>query len=124
VKVVGPLQPAGRLLNVPEMPNPVIDRPSLEVNVMLSVWLEPMATDTLEAEGVPTTVSSAPVVPLSVPTPPLGLVAVPVPVPEPPVLPVTLAAPYAVPLLLLPQGELMSQPVTASSVTRPNRSER
>jgi hypothetical protein len=108
------------------MPNPVIDRPSLEAKVMLTVWFEPTATDTLEVEGVATTESSVPVVPLSPPTPPLGLVGLPLPPvpPVPPVLPVTLAAPYAVPLLLLPHGELMSQPDSARSAAKPKRSDR
>jgi hypothetical protein len=77
------------------MPNPVIERPSLEVKVTLNVWLEPTATDKLDVDGVATTESSVPVVPLSLPTPPFGLVAVPLPplLPLPPVLPVTLAAP-------------------------------
>jgi hypothetical protein len=116
----------GSVLKLPEMPNPVIDRPSLEANVMLIVWFEPTATDTLEVEAVATTVSSVPAVPLSPPTPPLGLVVLPLPPvpPLPPVLPVTLAAPYAVPELLLPQGELMSQPDIARSVARPKRSDR
>jgi hypothetical protein len=126
VNASGPLQPAGSVLKLPEMPNPVIDRPSLEANVMPIVWFEPTATDTLEFEAVAMTVSSVPVVPLSPPTPPLGLVAVPLPPvpPVPPVLPARLAAPYAVPLLLLPQGELMSQPDTARSVARLKRSDR
>ena len=54
------------------MPKPVIGRPSLEVKVMLAVWLDPTATDTLAAEGVATMVLS---------------------VPAPPALPVTLAEP-------------------------------
>jgi hypothetical protein len=125
VKVVGPLQPAGSRPKVPDTPNPVMDRPSLDVNVMLAVWLDPTATDTLEEDGVATMVSSVPVVPLSPPTPPLGLVVLPVPVPPlPPVLPVRLAAPYAVPLLLLPHGELISQPETTRSATTLKRSER
>src|SRR5579863_2024870 len=125
LKVAGPLQPAGSRPKVPDTPKPVMDRPSLDVKVMLAVWLDPTATDTLDEEGVATMVSSVPVVPLSPPTPPLGLVVLPVPVPPvPPVLPVTLAAPYAVPLLLLPHGELMSQPETVSSVARLKRSER
>jgi hypothetical protein len=115
------------MLKVAEMPKPVIDRPSLEVNVMLTVWLDPTATDAPDVDGVATMVSSVPVVPLSPPTPPGGLVVLPVPLPLPPlppVLPVTLAAPYAVPLVLLPQGELISQPETMSRVARLNRSER
>lgn len=64
-KVPGPLQPAGSVARLPEIPNPDIGLPSLEVNVMLSVCLAPTVTDMVPAtEAVAITVSLLPVGPL------------------------------------------------------------
>jgi hypothetical protein len=52
VNLLGPLQPAGSAPKLPEIPNPVIASPSLEVKVMLIVWLAPVATETPAAEVV------------------------------------------------------------------------
>ena len=43
VKVARPLQPAGSRPKVADTPKPVMDRPSLDVKVMLVVWLDPTA---------------------------------------------------------------------------------
>ena len=114
-KLVGPLQPAGSVPKLPEIPNPDIARPSLEVKVILIVCLTPTMTDTVPAtEGVPTTESVLPVGP---PPPPIGLpVGAP---PAPPVPPLgTLTEPMLLPV------ELDPQPDTSSSTQAPRRSER
>jgi hypothetical protein len=90
LKLLGPLQPAGSVPKLPEIPKPDIGIPSLEANVMLTVRLAPMTTDTAPVEGVATTKLSVPereLLPLN-PTVPPAPVAVPV---VPPV--VTAAAP-------------------------------
>jgi hypothetical protein len=115
-KVVGPLQPAGSVPKLPEIPKPDMARPSLEVKVMLIVRLTPTMTDTVPAtEGVPTTESVLPVGPLP---PPMGLPVGPPPVPPVPPPPGTLMEP-----LLLPV-ELDPHPETISSAQAPRRSER
>jgi hypothetical protein len=71
------------VLKLPEMPKPDIGIPSLEANVMVTVWLAPMATDTAPVEGVATTKLSVPVrelLPLNPTVPPVPE-AVPVPLP-------------------------------------------
>jgi len=65
LRAPGPLQPAGSVARLPEIPNPDIALPSLEVNVMLSVCLAPTVTDIVpETEAVAITVSLLPVGPL------------------------------------------------------------
>jgi hypothetical protein len=62
VRLLGPLQPAGRFPRVPDTPNPEIGKPSLEVNAMLMVCFAPTTTDTRPAtEGVATTALLLPV---------------------------------------------------------------
>jgi hypothetical protein len=83
VRPAGPLQPAGRVVpRLPDIPNPEIAFPSLEVNVMLTACWAPTTTETAVAEGVATTELLLPVGPLP---PPIGLPVGPPPVP--PVLP-------------------------------------
>jgi hypothetical protein len=94
LKLLGPVQPAGCVPDVCEIPNPDIGRPSLDANVMLTVRLAPTTTDTVPEEGVATTKLSVPECEL----PPLNP-TVPVPLPPvPPVVPVEVTE--AVPLLL------------------------
>jgi hypothetical protein len=110
----GPLQPVGSVPKLPDIPNPDIAFPSLEVNVMLTVRLAPTTTETLAAEGVATTKLLLPVSP---PPPPMGL-----PVGPPPVPPVPPPGVLMVPLLL--PVELDPQPETSSSAQAPRSSER
>src|ERR1700730_11032906 len=57
---VGPLQPAGSEPKVSELSKPVIERPSLDAKVMLSVRFAPTAVARTAADGVATTRSSVP----------------------------------------------------------------
>ena len=62
----GPDQPGGRTAPLAfEMPNPVIVRPSLEVNVTLMVLVVPTSTDTKLLGAVATTLSWVPLTPLA-----------------------------------------------------------
>lgn len=71
VNLPGPLQLVGSVDKLPEIPNPVMALPSLEVNVTLIVCLVPTTTETIPAtEGVATTELLVPVIPLP---PPIGL---------------------------------------------------
>jgi hypothetical protein len=111
-KVLGPLQPVGSAR--PEIANPEIASPSLEVNVTATVWVAPMTTDTVPAmEGVATTESS---LPFSPPPPPVGMVPPVPPVPPPPVLP---SDPTLLLVELNPQ-----QPDSSRRQKTPRRSER
>ena len=113
-KGVGPLQPVGSV--VPEIANPEIARPSLEVKVTLTVWLAPVTTDTVPAmEEVATTESLVPVSPVPPPEPAL-------PGPVLPVLPVLPVVTLAVPVVLL--MELAPQPDKTRRKKAPTRSER
>jgi len=95
LKLPGPLQPAGSVPKLPEIPNPEIALPSLEVNVMLIVCRAPTATDTVPpTETVAITES---LLPLRRPGPLIGSPGGLLP-PVPPVAAVTL---LIVPLLLL-----------------------
>jgi hypothetical protein len=73
------------------MPKPDIGIPSLEANVILTVWLAPMTTEMAPVEGVATTKLSVPereLLPLNPTVPPV----LPVPLAVPAVLPVVTAA--------------------------------
>jgi hypothetical protein len=60
LKFAGAVQPAGQV--VPEIANPVIGKPSLEVKVMLSVCVVPTrAVSVPDTAAVATTVSRVPV---------------------------------------------------------------
>src|ERR1700722_3379056 len=73
-----PLPPVGSV--VPEISNPEIARPSLEVKVTLTVWLAPTTTDTVPAmEEVATTESLVPLSPLLPPLPAFPGPVLPVP---------------------------------------------
>jgi hypothetical protein len=118
-RLLGPLQPAGRVdPRLPDIPNPEIALPSLELKLILTVCWAPTTTETLPAtEGVATTKLLLPVGPV---LPPIGL-----PVGPPPVLPVPLVPPpveLVGPLSLL--YELDPQPETSNSEQTPRSSER
>ena len=100
------------------MPNPVIASPSLELNVTLTVWLAPTATDTSDGvrcgdDRVVRAGACCPRHPRRRSGPwscrrrrcPSYRRR----------LPETLPAPYAEPPLLLPHGEVKSQPDSSSS---------
>jgi hypothetical protein len=76
--VAGADQPAGKTAPPAfEMPNPLMVRPSLEVNVTLTVLVVPTSTDTTLLGGVATTLSWVPLtLPGSLVKPP-GVEAVP-----------------------------------------------
>src|ERR1700679_549084 len=63
LKLPGPLQPAGSVAKVPVIANPEMALPSFEVNVILTVWVAPTATETALSDGVATTESLLPVSP-------------------------------------------------------------
>jgi hypothetical protein len=73
------------------MPKPDIGIPSLEANVILTVWLAPMTTEMAPVEGVATTKLSVPEREL-LPLNPTVLPVLPVPLAVPAVLPVVTAA--------------------------------
>ena len=115
VKLPGPLQPAGKVARVPEIPKPDIALPSLEVKVMLTVCFAPTATETVpETEGVATIELVLPV------GPPAALMGLPVGVP--PALPPPELGNLAAPTLLL--YELDPHPDKRSSEHVPRISER
>jgi hypothetical protein len=115
VRLLEPLQPAGKVPKVPEIPKPDIALPSLEVNVMLTVCFAPTATETVpETEGVATIEL---LVPVGAPAALMGL-----PDGVPPGLPPLAPMLPMVPRLLL--YELDPQPDTRSSEHTPRRSER
>ncbi len=65
LKLPGPLQPAGSVLKLPDIPKPEMANPSLEVKAMLTVSLAPTATATVPpTEAVATTEFSEPVITL------------------------------------------------------------
>ena len=95
LRLPGPLHPAGSAAKLPEIPNPEIAWPSLEVKVMLMVCRAPTATDTVPpTEAVAITESLLPTRPLGPLSGSPGGVLPPVP----PVVVVTL---LIVPRLLL-----------------------
>jgi hypothetical protein len=94
LKDPGPLQPAGSVAKLPDIPNPEMVLPSLDVNVTLTVCFAPTATDTPPATDTVATIELFEPVGLGVP--PTGL-----PVGLPPVLPPPPAVVSMVPLLLL-----------------------
>jgi len=115
-KEAGALQPAGKAAPLAlEMPNPVMVRPSLEVNVTLTVRIVPTSTDTGLIAGVATTPSWVPST--------LGGSLV-----KPPVLPLP-PAPAAVPAATPPmpdsdENELEPQPHKNATHAQPRPSKR
>src|ERR1700678_2602273 len=69
LKLPGPLQPAGSVAKVPVIANPEMGLPSFEVNVILTVWVAPTATETALSDGVATIESLLPVSPPPPPRP-------------------------------------------------------
>src|ERR1700722_8164119 len=116
---MGPLQPAGSVPKLFEIPKPDIAFPSLDVKAMLSVRLLPTTAETVPpTEAVQATLSMLPVSP---PPPTIGLPGGP-PVGLPPVVPVPLPEVSTVPRVLL--LELDPQPAKSSSDIAPMTSER
>jgi hypothetical protein len=94
LKVPGPLQPAGSVARLPDIPKPEMALPSLEVKVTLIVCFAPTTTDTPPDTDTVATIEL--LEPVGPGVPPTGL-----PCGLPPVFPPPPAVVSMVPLLLL-----------------------